>query len=346
MKHMIHPIKPSFFHKACFLLSLVFLCGCQTENEPASQTGFYFDTVISVTVYDPADSSLLDGCFALAKKYENMLSKTVPGSDIWNINHAGGTKVTVSEDTILLLNTALSYARLTDGKIDPTIGIVSSLWNFTENTEISSDKESISSEGGTIPFDSQLQDALSHVDYRYIRITDTSVTLTDPSAEVDLGFIAKGFIADQMKVYLKDHGVKSALINLGGNVLALGSRTDGSPFKVGIQKPFASVGTTAAVLPVSDLSVVSSGTYERYFKQDGKIYHHILDTKTGYPVWNSLSSVTILSSSSMEGDALSTTCFVLGLEKGMELIESLPGTEAIFITDDGSIHASSGAAFS
>ena len=132
------------------------------------------------------------------------------------------------------------------------------------------------------------------------------------------------------------------LHNLGGNALAIGNKPDGTPFKVGIQQPFAAGGVTALTLPVTDLSVVSSGNYERFFEYNGKIYHHILDTETGCPVWNSLSGVTVLCSSSMEGGALSTACFVLGAEKGMALIESLPDTEAVFLTSDGDILYSDG----
>lgn len=298
--------------------------------EPLSRTGFYFDTVVTITLYDKQEEELLDQCFLMAQSYENLLSKTVEGSDVWNINHGKGQPVSVSDDTLTLLHTALSFSRLTEGKIDPTIGPVTKLWDF-----------SVSS-AGLIPSPGDLSEALSHVGYENILIDGDTVCLPDPQAEIDLGFIAKGYIADRIKEYLLSRGVKSATINLGGNVLAIGTRPDGSPFRIGIQEPFAPEGTTALVLPVTDLSVVSSGIYERYFEYDGIIYHHILDTKTGYPVQNNLFEVTVLSQSSMDGDALSTTCFLLGLEDGMALIESLENTEAVFITSDGLVHASSG----
>ncbi len=136
--------------------------------------------------------------------------------------------------------------------------------------------------------------------------------------------------------------MQSALINLGGNVVVLGSKPDGSPFTIGMQKPFDEHGKAIATLSLSDSSLVSSGVYERYFRQDGRLYHHILDPASGYPVENGLLGVTILSGSSMEGDALSTTCFVLGLTEGMKLIESLPDIEAVFITEDYQLHPSSG----
>ena len=321
---------PLRFLILCFFLTGVSLCACAQSAEPVSRQGFYFDTVIRITLYDTRDEALLDHCFALADTYEAMFSKTKENSDIWNLNHADGGMVALHEDTLALLRTALSYAELTDGKVDPTIGSVNRLWNFT------------GPEAAVLPDDTALAQALTHVDYRAVTINGSMAALNDPYAELDLGFVAKGYIADRIKEYLVSQGVTSALINLGGNVLTIGSRPDGSPFKVGIQEPFAAAGITAYTLPVTDQSVVSSGTYERYFEKDGLIYHHILDTKTGYPVWNNLSEVTILCDSSTQGDALSTTCFILGAEKGMELIESLPDTEAVFITCNGEILRSGG----
>ena len=313
-----------------FLSCALFLNGCGRQAEPLSRTGFYFDTVVTITLYDKQEEALLDQCFSMAQSYENMFSKTVENSDIWNINHGNGQPVSVSDNTLALLRAALSYARLTDGKIDPTIGPVTQLWDFSASSD------------GLIPSRETLAEALSHVGYENILIDGNQVCLSDPQAQIDLGFIAKGYIADRMKDYLLSQGVKSATINLGGNVLAIGSRPDGSPFRIGIQKPFAPEGTVALALPVSDLSVVSSGIYERYFEKNGIIYHHILDTKTGYPVQNNLLEVTILSQSSMDGDALSTTCFLLGSEDGMALIESLENTEAVFLMSDGSVRTSSG----
>ena len=157
---------------------------------------------------------------------------------------------------------------------------------------------------------------------------------------INLGAIAKGYIADKMKDYLLEEGVESAIIDLGGNVLCVGQRPDGSPFRIGVQMPFADRSETAAVMEISDKSVVSSGIYERYFEQDGVLYHHILNPSTGYPYENDLVSVTIISDESVDGDGLSTTCFALGLDKGMELINSLPDVQAVFITEDYQLHYS------
>ena len=169
------------------------------------------------------------------------------------------------------------------------------------------------------------------------------VTFADDDTAIDLGAIAKGYIADRIKDYLTEQGVKSAIINLGGNVVCVGEKTDGKPFKIGLQKPFADRTETVAALDINDLSVVSSGVYERHFIQDGVNYHHILDPHTGYPYENGLTQVTIISKLSVDGDGLSTSCFALGLENGMKLADSLDGVYAVFITEDGELHYSEGA---
>ena len=328
----------------CLFLPVLGLSGCgSTAMTATTRTGFYFDTIINITIYDTDAAhanEALDRCFDLAEEYENMLSRTVEGSDIWQINHAQGQPVTVHEDTLELLESALSYADLTDGAIDPTIATLSALWNFSENNA--------AQDSAIIPPDSSIQEALSHVDYHAIQIDENAktVTLTDPEASLDLGFIAKGYIADKMQALLRSLDVEHALLDLGGNILAVGGKPDEkgntTDFRIGVRKPFTEDGETLLALPVTDKSVVSSGNYERYFEKDGVLYHHILDTRTGYPVQNHLFQVTILSDSSLEGDALSTTCYVLGLEKGMQLIERTPHVEAVFVTDDDQLHYSSG----
>ena len=334
---MLKRIKPNvkiLIFIICLVLAII-PCGCSTSQTPISRTGFYFDTIIQITIYDSRKEKCLDECMELADKYEKLLSPTVEGSDIWNINHSNGQPVVVSDETLMLLENALSYCDMTNGRIDFTIESVSELWNFHEET----DNENMQSR---VPDKVKIEEALGHVDYRNLSTNDNTVILKDPEASVTLGFIAKGFIADKIKEYLLSQNVKSAIINLGGNLLAVGSKPDGTPFQFGIQKPFDKQGAIIATLPVSDCSLVSSGIYERCFYQDDVLYHHILNSTTGYPVQNNLLGVTILSDSSMMGDALSTTCLVLGLEDGMALIESLDGVEAVFITDDYELHYSSG----
>lgn len=306
------------------LLSLVMaiLCGCSaTTKEPLSKTGFHFDTVITITLYDSKDKELLNTCFDYCKEFENLVSRTIPTSDISRINVASGSSVEVSDTTIELLKKGIEFGEMTDGAFDITIAPLSELWDFKNNP-------------GNVPSDTDVAEALSHVNYKNILIKGNTVTLTDPHAAIDLGGIAKGYMADFLKEYLLSKGVTSAIINLGGNVLTIGSKPDDNTFHIGIQKPFDEQNITITSVSVKDSSVVTSGSYERYFEANNTIYHHILNTDTGYPCNNELLSVTILSESSINGDALSTSCFALGLEAGRELIESFEGVDAIFITED------------
>ncbi|MEF9941091.1 MAG: FAD:protein FMN transferase [Lachnospiraceae bacterium] len=310
-----------------FLLSLS-LCSCSAPTkEPLSKTDMFFDTVITIQLYDTSDTALLEQCFQLCKTYENKFSRTIETSEISRINHANGSPVTVSDETIELLQQGLRYCELSNGAFDITIAPVSTLWDFKSKKDI-------------VPTPDAVASAISHVDYHNILIDGQTVTLTDPQAAIDLGGIAKGYIADKLKEYLVKNGVKHGLINLGGNVLTIGTKLDGSDFTIGIQKPFDEQNKPITSVNVNDKSVVSSGVYERYFKIDNKLYHHILDTGTGYPIENHLLGVTIISDASVDGDGLSTTCFALGLEKGMEYINSQKDLQAIFITDDFKLHYS------
>lgn len=319
----------------CF--SMLFLSACTLKKAvkpPISKSGFYFDTVITISLYGVDTSSkterIFEECFSLCDKYEHLFSRTAKESDIWNINHSGGVPVSVAPETIELLTYALTYADSSNGKVDPTVASASSLWDFEATNP-------------SLPAPALLEEACKHIDYHALVLDkeNQTVTLTDPDAMLDLGFIAKGYIADVLKEYLLSAGIDSAILNLGGNVLCVGSKNH-QPFQIGIQYPFGDNATPILTIPVSDQSVVTSGVYERYFRLEDTLYHHILSTTTGMPVDNSLLSVTILSDSSMEGDALSTTCFVLGLEDGLSLIESISNTEAVFITSDYQLHYSSG----
>ena len=308
------------------LVSSLLLTSCHlVTKEPISKIGIYFDTVISIDIYDSNNTSLLEQCFEYCKEFEETVSRTIETSEIYQINHANGNPVEVSDVTLELLKKGVEYGDLTNGKFDITIAPLSELWDFKNNT-------------GTVPNEQDIKEALSHVNYKNIVIDGNMITLTDPKSAIDLGGIAKGYMADRLKEYLTKQGVESALINLGGNILAVGSKPDGTPFHLGIQKPFDKQGVTITSVKTADSSVVSSGVYERYFKTDDALYHHILNSKTGFPYNNGLLGVTILSEKSVDGDALSTSCFALGLEDGMKLIQSLDDVDAIFVTDDYQLH--------
>ena len=325
------------------LLLSVALClsSCGQKKEPVIKSGFYFDTVITITLYGESEAlaPLFDEVFTLCAHYEAMLSRTVKDSDIAKINEAAGTPVTVHPETISLLQTACFYAELTNGLVDPTVTPLLLLWGFGDAGT------SVPLSAPSIPPDADaLAEACSHVDHHSIVIDEQAgtVMLTDPHAAIDLGFIAKGYIADRIRDYLISQNVASAIINLGGNVLCIGEKPDHSPYRVAVRYPFGGAEDVITTLSVRDQSVVTSGVYERFIELDGVQYHHILHPQTGYPVENGLLSVTIVTDSSTDADALSTACFVLGLTDGMTLIESLDRTEALFITDDYELHYSSG----
>lgn len=319
--------------KKCTLLLLsltaLFLSAGCGRREPITKTAFYFDTIIQITLYDDSKGTLIDDCFQMADAYEKLLSRTIPGSEIDQINHSNGQAVTVSDDTIALVEKGISYYELSGGAFDLTLGEVSSLWDISGNP-------------GSIPSPDEIAEALSHVGMDAVTVQGNQITLKDPLASLDLGGIAKGYIADKMKESLNEQGVTEGIINLGGNVLTLGPKSDGSPYVVGIQRPFSQEGALLLSVEITDGTVVSSGVYERYFQLEDTIYHHILDPKSGYPYDNGLYSVSILCKSSADADALSTTCFGLGLTEGLALIETLPDTEAVFITDSYQVVVSSG----
>ncbi len=315
------------------LLPLLSLClgGCRGQNPSAqiSDVGFYFDTVVELRLNGTDDQSLIDECFEKMGQYEALLSRTREGSDVWEINHSAGEPVEVSDDTAELIALAQKYYELSDGAFDITVAPYVTIWDFPDNP-------------GKVPAEASIAAARIHVGFPLLHLDGNTVTLDDPRASIDLGGIAKGYIADRLKEYLVGEGVESGYINLGGNMLTIGTKPGDIPWNIGIRRPFGEASDVITTVRVDGRSVVTSGPYERYFEKDGKIYHHILDPQSGYPVWNGLSSVTILSDSSADGDALSTSCFVLGLDRGMELIESLDGVEALFITDDMELHYSSG----
>ncbi|HJB81791.1 MAG TPA: FAD:protein FMN transferase [Candidatus Mediterraneibacter intestinavium] len=300
-------------------------CTSPQKDESLTMTGMYFDTVVTIEAWGTS-RDILDHCEELCDRYEHLFSRTLEDSEVSKINNSGGQPVTVSDETAELIRLGLEYGDISDGYFDITIASASELWDFTDNEE------------KKFPDSEVLAEAAAHIDYHNVKVEGNTVTLTDPMTKIDLGGIAKGYIADRLKDYLQSEGVEHALINLGGNMLAVGSKTDGSSFRIGLQKPFEPDGTPIAVLEVDDQSVVTSGNYERYFEKDGTIYHHILNPDTGYPIQNDLYQVSIISDRSVDGDALSTTCYALGLEKGMELIRSLDGVEAVFVTSDYELH--------
>ena len=291
---------------ACILIFLSFLLnGCQNTalSDPVQVTGYKLNTYVAVSAYTTGGHK--------TSELKEILNEALRICDTYE----------------------LMFSRMSDGAFDITIGSVSSLWDFT-------------SDNPAVPDDSDIQNALSYVDYTRLKLTennDGTYTVDKPDKTIiDLGAIAKGYIADKIRNFLLEKSINRGIINLGGNVLCVGEKSSDNPFLIGIKKPFSEDSVPLVTLRLNNKSAVSSGNYERYFYQDGKLYHHILNPSTGYPYDNGLSDVTIISDASVTGDCLSTTCFALGADKGLELIESLSGIEAMFVMSDGTIKYSSG----
>lgn len=323
-------LKKAIIYLICFMLIFSF-SGCKENISSFSLKTFLLDTIVTITLYDyDGDSAeVINGCFELCRDYEKLFSRTVEGSDIYKINHSGGSAVEVDSETALLLNKAIEYCELSEGMFDITVLPLSELWNFK-------------SDDLQIPSKESLTAAAKYVDYTQIKVKGNSVSVPD-GVKIDFGAIAKGYIADRVAEFLTEKGVKSATIDLGGNIYALGDK-QGESWKIGIRSPF-NVGETVGYAEVKNKTLVTSGSYERCFEKDGVRYHHILDTDTGMPVNNGVASVTIIADCSADADALSTTCFVLGKDRGLELLNSLDGVFGVYVMDNGEIFASDNAPF-
>lgn len=296
-------------------LVLLLLCGC-TANKENKDTRFLLDTVVTLTAN--CSSEILNGAFEICEEYEQLLSRTIDGSDVHTLNNCSGF-AEVSEHTKNIIERSVFYGDISGGKFDITIYPVSSLWDF--NNEV-------------IPSRNEIAEALKNVDYQSIEIVDNSVNTN--GKKIDLGGIAKGYIADRTLEYFKQNNVTEGIIDLGGNIVVFGDRY----YNVGIQMPFSD--DIATTVKLKNKTIVTSGTYQRYIEKNGKFYHHILDVNTGYSCDSDLYSATIIADSSFDADALSTICILLGLEKAQELIENTPNTEAVFIDTDKKLHYTAG----
>ena len=236
----------------------------------------------------------------------------------------------VSEETARCIEASLAYSKASDGLFDISIGAVSSLWDFVE---------------GVKPDDDAIEEAVTHVDYRAISVDGTTVTLADPDAMLDLGGIAKGFITDDLVSMLREAGCKSAMLSLGGNVYVLGESFRGDDWNVGVQDPNGTANDVIASIPARDKSLVTSGLYERSFTVGDVLYYHILDPRTGYPVKTDLASASIVSDSSTDGDAYSTTLFLMGHDKAMELLNSDERFSGLLVDMNDTATASDGSGF-
>ncbi len=293
---------------------------------------FLMGTLIQAKAYGRYAPRAFDELFARLREIEARMTINAPGSEVGAVSDSSGkAPVKVSPDTFYVIQKALHYAALTGGRFDPTVAPVVSLWH-------------IGFPDARVPSPAEIASAVKRVSYRNVVLdpAEKTVYLTGKGMGLDLGAIAKGYAADEAISIFKKQRVSSALISLGGNVSSLGTKVDGNPWRIGIQDPLETRSTYMATLETSGETLVTSGGYERFLEVDGKRYHHILDPDTGYPAETDLLSSTIIAGTSIDADALSTGTFILGREKALELLEGLPGVQAILIDKDRRVWVTSG----
>jgi thiamine biosynthesis lipoprotein len=318
------------------VLALALLAGCSnTPEEPETRTQLLLGTTVTVRIYEGARDPIFDRAFDRVREIEERMSTNTTdysSTELIEVNrHAGEEPVAVSEDTFYVVQRALEYSRMTNGAFDVSIGPLVDLWG-------------IGTEYAAVPEEEEIESLLPRVDYEKVQMNpeDQTIYLPEEGMGLDVGGIAKGYAAEEVARILREEGIEHALLDFGGNILAMGRKPDGTDWKIGIQNPQQQRGEFLGVVEDEAMTVVTSGDYERFFTKDGVRYHHIIDSRTGYPARTGLSSVTIVAADSTEADALSTAVYVMGVEKGAELIESLENIEAAFVTKDQSVYMTSG----
>ena len=290
------------------------------DDEPVKRSTFAFDTLVSLIVYGLSEDQV-EACLATCAEYERLFSARVEGSDVARINEAQGKPVEVDPRTAEILETALRCAEISGGLFDVTVGAVSLLWDF---------------ENAVKPDDDAIKAALKHVDYTALTVDGTTVTLADPDARIDLGGIAKGWIAGRLRDDLVAAGATAGSVNLGTSSTCLfGRKPDGNPWRIGLRDPRGSLTSLLGVVELTDCSITSSGLYDQQFELDGVTYWHILDPATGYPIETDMLGDTVVCQNPTEGDALSTMLFTMGIERATAwLADECPDACAMFIGDD------------
>ncbi len=312
------------------------------------QTKYILSTMITIKAFGNNSKQAVSEAMIRIEQIEDLMSLYKEDSDIWKVNNAiAGAKVKVSEETLEVVNKGLYYGDISNGNFDITIKPLSELWG-------------IGTENQRLPTPNEIEKLLDTVNYKNVELDrdNKTIRLVADNTGIDLGAIAKGYAGDEVIRIMKENGIKRAYGDLGGNIVVLGKKKLGlldyikSNFKkektymdqdwrIGIQDPYGVRGSYMAIVKVSDKAIVTSGIYERNFEEGGKIYHHIIDPFTGYPADNGLLSATIICNNSTDADALSTGVFVMGEEKGLKLIESLPSVEAILINNKKEVRITS-----
>lgn len=312
------------------------ICGCSRVTPSSTKyiaQGYALNTYVKVTLYGSGSDEIAGRAVDMCSEYERIFSRTDEDSMLYRLNNAGSlTRKEAADDKgfdelTALVRSGIEYGKLTDGALDITIEPVSSLWKF-------------GTDEAALPDAGQIAHALTKVDYSKVEVTDDTIGLN--GCRLDLGATAKGYIAGKICDYLKKEGVTGAIVDLGGNISCIGTKVDGTGFTVGIKKPFDEEGQMSLALDLSDMNIVTSGVYERYFYDNDILYHHILNPATGYPCENGLLSVTVISADAAQCDALSTGCFVIGMDNAKDLVEGLDGVYAVFIDDNYDVYYTKG----
>lgn len=325
-------------HFRIFILILILilimsaLCGCADKNGLSADTPkesselFAMDTVMNLTAYGNNAKQAIDAASDEISRLDGIFSISSNIGDIKAVNDTGSGSV--SDDTAALINRALEISKDTDGLFDCTIAPVMEAWGFTTKNY-------------RIPEAAELETLLASVDYTQINLNGSTLSLPE-NMQIDLGAIAKGFTSNRIMEIFSENNVSSGIISLGGNIQALGSKPDGSPWRIAIQDP-ENTDDTFAILSIENKAVITSGGYQRYFEKDGKKYHHIIDPRTGYPADSGLISVTIVSSDGTLADALSTALFIMGKEQASDYWkEHKSDFDAVFMTENGNVYITQG----
>ncbi len=324
------------------IIQLFFIWGCSAsrpQDDKTTTTRLLMDTRVDLTLYEAggkASKQINEEVFAEMERLETILSRTVAGGDLDRVNRAAGVEwVEVSPETFFVLGRALEFAELTGGAFDPTVAPLVELWGF-------------GTEHPRRPSEDELEAVLPLVDYRLVQLDSnrSAVYLPLRGMRLDLGGIAKGYIVDRGMDVVRKHTAEACFLNAGGDIRVSGEKPSGEKWAVGIQDPGADAGfpetfCLAALRLEGESSVATSGNYQRFFEEDGVIYHHILDPADGKPARH-FKSVTIAAQDTLTADALSTAVFVLGKEAGLALLEQLPGVDGVLVDEEGQMFYSTG----
>jgi len=319
-----------FLFMPVFIINILFT-GCSGKDVSKTlydRTDFAMDTIVSQKVFGDKKGIVMEKAINRIRELESKFSMYIEGSDVYKINNNSGiAPVEASRETLDAINKSLYYSEISNGAYDLTIGPLVALWDIS---------------GGKteVPSLADIQKALELVDYRKIIISGKQVMLEARGQAIDLGSLGKGIACDEVVNIYRENNI-SGIVSVGGNIGAVGSKPDGSPWVVGVRDPRGDAGDLIGTIKLKDMCAATSGDYERYFEKDGKRYHHIFDPATGFPSESGLISVTIVSRSGADCDALSTTCFVLGLEKSLNILGRFDA-EAIFVDNDKNVYVTHG----